>query len=65
MQQIFLIITLLTISLTVQAYNLTVVATGLKNNKGRVQIAVYDRDGTIPDKKQIISPFRHSNSGGY
>jgi len=37
--------------LTVQAATLTVVATGLKNNQGEVQFSLYNKDGTIPDKK--------------
>ena len=37
-------------ALTVQAETLTVVATGLKNDKGEVQFSLYNKEGTIPDK---------------
>ena len=37
-------------ALTAQAETLTVVATGLQNNKGEVQISLYNKEGTIPDK---------------
>ena len=53
MQKVLLAIAIILFtSLTTQAYNLTVIAKGLKNNKGKVQIAIYNKDGTIPDKEQ-------------
>ena len=52
LKKIVLITTLLNLLITTQAYNLRVIAKGLKNNKGKVQIAIYNKDGTIPDKEQ-------------
>ena len=37
-------------AMTAQAETLTVVATGLNNNKGEVQFSLYNKEGTIPDK---------------
>ncbi len=52
LKKILLITTLLNLLITAQAYNLRVIAKGLKNDKGKVQIAIYNKDGTIPDKEQ-------------
>jgi len=37
-----------------ELYNLTVSTSNLKNNKGVVQFSLYNKDGTIPDKTQIM-----------
>jgi uncharacterized protein (DUF2141 family) len=37
-----------------EIYNLTVSTSNLKNNKGVVQFSLYNKDGTIPDKTQIM-----------
>jgi len=49
MKKIFLFLLFLTI---LKALNLTVIVTGLKNNKGKLQVSLYNKDGTIPDKNQ-------------
>jgi len=33
------------------SYTLTVEANNFKNDKGEVQFSLYNKDGTIPDKK--------------
>lgn len=44
------LLTLALLCITLQAQTLTVVATGLKNDKGEVQFSLYNKEGTIPDK---------------
>ena len=44
------LLTLALLCMTLQAQTLTVVATGLKNDKGEVQFSLYNKEGTIPDK---------------
>jgi uncharacterized protein (DUF2141 family) len=46
-----LTLSLLGTALAVQAENLTVIVTDLKNNQGEVQVSLYNKDGTIPDKE--------------
>ena len=48
MKKTFLI---LLCALDLFAYNLTVIVTGLKNGNGEVQISLYNKEGSIPDKK--------------
>ena len=47
----FILIAALFISSVANAATLTVVAKGLKNSKGVVQFSLYNKDGSIPDKK--------------
>ena len=49
MKKIFLLFVFLTI---LKALNLTVIVIGLKNNKGKLQVSIYNKNGTIPDKNQ-------------
>ena len=44
------LLTLALLCMSLQAQTLTVVATGLKNDKGEVQFSLYNKKGTIPDK---------------
>jgi len=44
------LLSLALLCMTLQAQTLTVVATGLKNDKGEVQFSLYNKEGTIPDK---------------
>ena len=44
------LLTLALLYMSLQAQTLTVVATGLKNDKGEVQFSLYNKKGTIPDK---------------
>ena len=44
------ILAILCTTVALQAQTLTVVATGLKNDKGEVQFSLYNKEGTIPDK---------------
>ena len=50
MKKFILIAALFIISIA-NAATLTVVAKGLKNSKGVVQFSLYNKDGSIPDKK--------------
>ena len=50
MKKQLLALGILCAALTAQAETLTVVATGLKNDKGEVQFSLYNKEGTIPDK---------------
>jgi len=50
MKKFILIIALSIISIA-NAATLTVIAKGLKNSKGVVQFSLYNKDGSIPDKK--------------
>jgi len=34
-----------------QAYDLVVAVNGIKNQQGKIQISLYNKDGTIPDKE--------------
>ena len=49
-------------------YSLTVKVEKLRNSKGVIQFSLYDKDGTIPDKKhtkyfkQLIGEIRSSSS---
>lgn len=55
MKYISLIISLLLVGVlhaSDASYTLTVEVSGLRNNKGEVQFSLYNKDGTIPDKKQ-------------
>ena len=47
----FILIAALFIASVANAATLTVVAKGLKNSKGVVQFSLYNKDGSIPDKK--------------
>ena len=47
----FILIMALSIISIANAATLTVVAKGLKNSKGVVQFSLYNKDGSIPDKK--------------
>ncbi len=49
-------------------FTLTVTATGLHNSKGRVQFALYNKDGTIPDQhykkyyKKKTAPIKNGSA---
>jgi len=51
MKKLFIILSIFIVTATAQAGTLTVVAKGLKNSKGVVQFSLYNKDGSIPDKK--------------
>ncbi len=51
MKKILLFFSIFCMVVAAHALTLTVVATGLRNNKGVVQFSLYNKDGTIPDKK--------------
>ena len=42
---------LLFISSNLGAYDLSVVVTGMRNQDGELQVSLYNKDGTIPDKE--------------
>ena len=50
MKKQLLTLAILCSTMALQAQTLTVVATGLKNDKGEVQFSLYNKEGTIPDK---------------
>ncbi len=51
MKKLFTILSIFIATVTAQAVTLTAVAKGLKNSKGVVQFSLYNKDGSIPDKK--------------
>ncbi len=51
MKKLFIILSIFIATVTAQAVTLTAVAKGLKNSKGVVQFSLYNKDGSIPDKK--------------
>ncbi len=51
LKKLLLFLSIFTVMATAQAKTLTVVATGLKNNKGAVQFSLYNKEGSIPDKE--------------
>ncbi len=51
MKKLLFSLGLLAIVASAQAKTLTVVATGLKSDKGKVQFSLYNKEGSIPDKE--------------
>ena len=51
MKKVLFSLGLLGIMASAQAETLTVVATGLKSDKGKVQFSLYNKEGSIPDKE--------------
>lgn len=51
MKKLFFISSIFCSLVSLQAENLTVIVTGLKNSNGQVQISLYNKNGTIPDKE--------------
>ena len=51
MNKVVLVLCLFCGNSILQAYNLVVAVNGIKNRQGEIQISLYNKDGTIPDKE--------------